>query len=72
MRLFVIEDLGEAGMRGGYATVEDFAQRLRQDWKTPGSQALDEALLATINIAHVGMVVPYRRGWVFMAEDASS
>lgn len=71
MRLFVVEDLGEEGARGGYVTVEDFTQQLRRDWSLgiKGIQELDEALLATINIAHVGMVLPYRRGWVFLAED---
>ncbi len=70
MRLFVVEDLGEAGAQGGYMTVEDFTQRLRRDWSVLEAKALDEALLATINIAHVGMVLPYRRGWVFLAEDS--
>ena len=73
MRLFVVEDLGEEGTRGEYVTVEDFTRRLRQDWSLgiTGIQELDEALLATINIAHVGMVLPYRRGWVFLAEDST-
>lgn len=55
-------------------TVEDFTQRLRRDWslRIKGTQELDEALLATVNIAHVGMVLPYRRGRVFLAEDAVS
>lgn len=54
-------------------TVEDLTRRLRQDWSLgiTGIQELDEALLATISIAHVGMVLPYRRGWVFLAEDAT-
>lgn len=71
MRLFVVEDLGEAGVRGEYVMVEDFAQRLRRDWKVSDTQALDEALLATINISHVGMVLQYRKGWVFLAEDST-
>jgi hypothetical protein len=71
VRLFIVEDLGKAGTKGEYVTVEDFTRRLSEDWSAPDARALDEALLATINIAHVGMVLPYRRGWVFLAEDAS-
>lgn len=72
MRLFVVEDLGEDGAKGEYVTVEDFTRRLQSDWRVANIKALDEALLATINISHVGMVLPYRRGWVFLAEDVSS
>lgn len=71
MRLFVVEDLGKDGTKGEYLTFEDFTQRLGRDWNAPDVRALDEALLATVNISHVGMVLPYRRGWVFLAEDST-
>lgn len=71
MRLFVVEDLGQAGAKGAYVTVEDFARRLQSDWGVENLRALDQALLATIHISHVGMVLPYRRGWVFLAEDST-
>lgn len=44
----------------------------RQQAEVKKLKALDEALLATIDVAHVGMVIPYRLGWVFIAEDALS
>ncbi len=71
MRLFVVEDLGEAGAKGEYVTIEDFARRLEPDWGVASVRALDQAPLATINISHVGMVLPYRRGWVFLSEDST-
>lgn len=71
MRLFVVEDLGKDGTKGEYLTLENFSLRLERDWNAPDARALDEALLATINISHVGMVLPYRRGWVFLAEDST-
>lgn len=69
--MFVVEDLGARGVDGRFETMESLSERLRVDWTAADTRALDEALLATINISHVGMVLPYRRGWVFLAEDAS-
>jgi len=71
VRLFVVEDLGERGADGRYETMESLTERLGRDWTAPSVRALDEALLATINVAHVGMVLRYRRGWVFLAENSS-
>lgn len=80
MRLFVVNSKPQ-GACGEFKTLEEFENDLRVDWdkKTvrepwdhERAKALDKALLATINIAHVGMVLPYRRGWVFCAEDASA
>jgi hypothetical protein len=64
MRLFVVE-IKERGAEGGYMTRDAFIGLLGRD-------ALDEALLAVIDVAHVGMVISFRRGWVFCAEDASA
>lgn len=75
MRLFVAE-VDDGGAVGDYATPEAFADWLRRDWgvtERDGSlrvKLLDEALLSTINTSHVGMVIPFRLGWVFCAEDA--
>jgi hypothetical protein len=46
-------------------TREEFVAFLGQK-----AEMLDEALLAVIDVAHVGMVIPFRLGWVFCAEDA--
>lgn len=72
MKLFVVQ-INNQGAKGCYETLEAFTDGLRRDW-SPGSraQSLDEALIATINIAHVGMVLPFRLGWVFCAEDAAA
>jgi len=69
--MFVVEDLGVRGVDGRFETMESLSERLRVDWAAAETRALDEALLATINISHVGMVLPYRRGWVFLAEDST-
>lgn len=77
MRLFVVDVNNEGAVGGRYMTVEDFTRRLeharsREPIKREPEEnvALDEALLAMINIAHVGMVIPFRLGWVFVAEDS--
>ncbi len=78
MRLFVA-DISNVGCAGGrYMTIKDFTRYLeRVRNRGPIKRlleenvALDEALFAMINIAHVGMVIPFRLGWVFIAEDAS-
>lgn len=64
-------EAGESGTKGEFVTLATLSDRLRRDWTTEETKALDEALLATINIAHVGMVIPYRRGWIFLAEDST-
>ncbi len=73
MRLFVVE-VNDGGAEGAYETLETFTSRLRHDWGDEDDysqmKALDEGLLAMISIAHVGMVIPFRLGWVFCAEDA--
>lgn len=80
MRLFVVVSTA-LGACGSFKALEELEDDLRVDWdkktvREPWDpervKALDQALLAAINIAHVGMVLPYRRGWVFLAEDVSS
>ena len=69
MRLFVVTDNGAA--IGEFVTREDLEARLRQDWdEVPSVIVLDQALLATIDVSHVGQVIEWRRGWVFCAADA--
>lgn len=80
MRLFVVRTHDafmnpiDAGAEGRYTTLTDFQQVLQANYMSchvEQTRALDEALLAMIGIAHVGMVIPFRLGWVFIAEDAS-
>jgi hypothetical protein len=78
MRLFVVDINGEGAAGGQYMTIDDLTRRLeharsRGPIKREPEEniALDEALIAMINIAHVGMVIPFRLGWIFLAEDAS-
>lgn len=76
MRLFVVDVNNQCAPAGCYRTVEDFTKLLEHardrgpiKREPEENAALDEALLAMINIAHVGMVIPFRLGWVFIAED---
>lgn len=75
MRLFVVDVNKDGAAVGQYMTVTDFAQRLEHARNAKREHeedtALDQALFAVIDIAHVGMVIPFRLGWVFIAEDAS-
>lgn len=69
MRLFVVEKL-LSGTTGRSMTMDELTEHLRKHWaRFPTAQAVDEALLATIQVAHVGQVIEWRMGWVFCAED---
>ncbi len=68
MRLFVVTDNGS--VEGEFLTRQDLEARLRKDWDdVPPVIVLDQALLATIDVSHVGQVIEWRRGWVFCAAD---
>lgn len=68
MRLLVVE-VNDKGASGEYETLEAFSARLHPNGSAAEPRAIDEAVLAVINIAHVGMVVPFRKGWVFITQD---
>lgn len=70
MRLFVVELEGE-GSAGLYQTPEELEARMQHHWEgVPTIRALDQAVLAMVQTAHVGQVITWRMGWIFCAEDA--
>lgn len=72
MRLFVVE-INEGGAEGEYATCEQLQTRMQRDWEgVPTVRALDRAVFAAIEIAHVGQVITWRMGWIFCAENDKS
>lgn len=74
MRLFVIElDHKEPGATDAYMTLDQLEARMRENWEgVPTIRKLDQAVLATLKISHVGQVVTWREGWIFCAEDAQT
>ncbi len=70
MRLFVVM-VNEGGAEGEYLTLEQLEADMRKAWEgVPTVRALDQAVLATVQISHVGQVIPWRMGWIFCAEAA--
>jgi len=69
MRLFVVE-VNDGGADGSYMTMEQLEERMKAAWDgVPTVRALDRAVLATVQISHVGQVITWRMGWIFCAED---
>ena len=78
MRLFVVDvsrfnaDVSETP-EAAYMTLEQLEERMQRDWEgVPTIRALDRAVLATVQISHVGQVITWRAGWIFCAEDEQS
>jgi len=75
MRLFVVDvsqfnpDVTETPS-ASYMTPDQLEERMTRDWEgVPTIRALDRAVLATVQISHVGQVITWRAGWIFCAED---
>lgn len=63
-------EVDDGGGIDAFMTLEQFETRLRKDWEgVPTIRALDQAVLAMIQTAHVGQVITWRMGWIFCAED---